>query len=117
MVRFTEKPMRIVKIALLASLLSGCSAFQIAPQQPPAPGPQAQQINRAQSMTLTKLTNISATERGSPDDVERALAAQANAAGAPYYHIIMISETVISGVWYGVATLYGPASTASGAQQ
>lgn len=105
--------MRIVKSALVALLLTGCSAFQTTPQPPPTPGAQAQQINRAQSMTLTKVANITATERGSPDDVERALAAQANAAGAPYYHIIMISETVIPGVWYGTATLYGTATQSS----
>ncbi|WP_437610210.1 biofilm peroxide resistance protein BsmA [Erwinia sp. V71] len=109
--------MRRITYLLLALLLTGCSAFRTTPQPPPAPGPQAQQINRAQSMTLTKLANITATERGSPDDAERALAAQANAAGAPYYHIIMISETVIPGVWYGTATLYGTASATGGTQQ
>jgi len=102
--------MRIVIHLLAALLLSGCSALHTTPQPPPAATSQAQQITRAQSLSLTRLGNISATVRGSPDDAERAIAAKANALGATYYHIIMVSETVVPAMWYATATLYGPSA-------
>lgn len=98
---------------LLTLLLSGCSAFHTTPKPPPPPTAQAQEITRAQSLKLVKLGNITASERGSPDDVQRTLAAKANAMGASYYQIIMVSETVMPGLWYGTATLYGPSTAGS----
>ena len=49
---------------------------------------------------------ISALVRGSPDDAESAIKAQAVAAKADYYVIIMIDETIITGQWYSQAILY-----------
>ncbi|KOC90693.1 biofilm peroxide resistance protein BsmA [Winslowiella iniecta] len=105
--------MRITIHLLLALLLSGCSALNTTPQPPPVATSQAQSITRAQSLSLTRLGNITATVRGSPDDAERAIAAKANALGASYYYIIMVSETVIPAMWYATATLYGPSAAGS----
>ena len=107
--------MRYLMIACLL-LLSGCSALKTTPEAPPPPTSQAQEISRAQSANLPKLGNISVSVRGSPDDAERELAAKANQAGAIYYQIVMIDETVMPGIWYATAILYG-ASTTTGAQQ
>lgn len=41
--------------------------------------------------------------RGSPDDAEDAIEAQAVAAKADYYVITMIDETIITGQWYARA--------------
>jgi hypothetical protein len=49
---------------------------------------------------------VSALVRGSPDDAEEAIKAQAVAAKADYYVIIMIDETIITGQWYSQAILY-----------
>lgn len=49
---------------------------------------------------------VSALVRGSPDDAEDAIKAQAVAAKADYYVIIMIDETIITGQWYSQAILY-----------
>ena len=43
---------------------------------------------------------VSALVRGSPDDAEDAIKAQAIAAKADYYVIIMVDETIITGQWY-----------------
>lgn len=108
--------MRQIPALLVALLLTGCSALTTTPQPPPAATSQAQEITRAQSGTLPRLGTISATVRGSPDDAERELAAKANAAGATYYLIQMVSETVAPGMWYASAILYGPSTAAAGAQ-
>ncbi len=108
--------MRSVLLAL-SLLLGGCAAFTNTPQSPPPPGPQAQEISRAQSGGLPKLGTISATTRGSPDDVQRAIAAKADRAGAVYYQIVMMDETTIPSFWYATAILYGAASNRAGAQQ
>lgn len=101
---------------LFVVLTVGCSQLQTRPESPPAPTSQAQEVTRAQSLNLTvRLGTISVTERGSPDDAERAIAAKANAAGATYYYIQLVSETVMPGLWYSSAILYGP-STAGGTQ-
>lgn len=97
-------------------LLTGCSPLRTQPAPPPAATSQAQEITRAQSMTLQKRGTISVTERGSPDDALRAIAAKANAAGAPWYVVQLVSETVMPGMWYSTATLYGPSTGAGGAQ-
>ena len=89
--------MRYAYLLTMALLVSGCSALKTTPQPPPAPTHQAQ-------------------VRGSPDDAQRALAAEANQRGAVYYQVIMVDETVTPGYWYATAILYG-ASPAAGAQQ
>ena len=78
--------MRRFAALLLVFLLSGCSALQGTPQQ--------------------RMGTISALVRGSPDDAESAIKAQAVAAKADYYVIIMIDETIITGQWYSQAILY-----------
>ncbi|WP_128176191.1 biofilm peroxide resistance protein BsmA [[Pantoea] beijingensis] len=107
--------MRTLLISGLMLLLSGCSIMHTTPRPAPAPTQQAQEIVRAQSTSLPRLGNISATERGSPDDVQRVIAARATAMGASYYMIVALSESVAPGMWYASAILYGP-STATGAQ-
>ncbi|MCP1438507.1 hypothetical protein J3D56_001943 [Erwinia persicina] len=97
-------------------LLTGCSLTQTTPQPPPPVQAQAQEITRAQSTTLTRLGTVSVSVRGSPDDAARAIAAKANEAGAKYYVIQMVSETVMPGRWYSTAVLYGPSANAGGAQ-
>ncbi len=108
--------MRYAYFLALSLLLSSCAAFQDTPKAPPAPTSQAQEISRDQSNGLPKIGNISVNVRGSPDDAEREIAAQANRAGATYYQIVMLSETVMPGLWYSTAILYG-ASTATGTQK
>ena len=98
-------------------LLVGCSQFQTTPEPPPPATSTAQEINRAQSLTLKRLGSITAHVRGSPDDAERAIAEKANAAGATWYQIQMISETVMPGYWYASAILYGPSDDASRTKQ
>ncbi|MEI2265990.1 biofilm peroxide resistance protein BsmA [Erwinia sp. CGal63] len=97
-------------------LLAGCSQFKTTPEPPPPVKAQAQEITRAQSMTLTRLGTVSVSVRGSPDDAQRAIAAKANAAGAKFYLIQMVSETVMPGRWYSTAILYGPSASAGSAQ-
>ncbi|MBJ9999872.1 biofilm peroxide resistance protein BsmA [Erwinia sp. S38] len=97
-------------------LLSACSALKTTPQPPPPPADHAQEIVRAQSTNLIRLGTASVTVRGSPDDAERALAAKANASGASYYLIQLVSETVAPGMWYASAIFYGPSTHAAGAQ-
>ncbi|MBW1215986.1 MULTISPECIES: biofilm peroxide resistance protein BsmA [Pantoea] len=108
--------MRYALLLTLSLFLSGCSLFQDTPKAPPAPTGEAQSITRAQSYGLPKLGTISASVRGSPDDAERAIAARANQAGAVYYQILMVDETITPGIWYTTAILYG-ASPAAGARQ
>lgn len=105
-----------VVILLFVLLAAGCSQFKTKPESPPPPTSQAQEVNRAQSLTLVKISTITVNERGSPDDAERAIAAKANQAGASYYYIQMVSETVMPGLWYASAILYGPPLTAGSAQ-
>ncbi|CAK6488941.1 Lipoprotein BsmA [Pantoea sp. Nvir] len=108
--------MRYAYLLTMALLVSGCSALKTTPQPPPAPTHQAQEITRAQSAGLPRLGSVSTQVRGSPDDAQRALAAEANQRGAVYYQVIMVDETVTPGYWYATAILYG-ASPAAGAQQ
>lgn len=108
--------MRFAYLLVLSLVLAGCSAFQTTPKAPPAPTHQAQEISRAQTAGLPKLGNITASVHGSPDDAQRAIAAQANQAGAAYYQIVALSETVMPGLWYASAILYG-ASPTTGAGQ
>ena len=105
--------MRQIIALLVALLMSGCSAFKTTPQPPPAPPSQAVEITRAQSSNLPRLGTISAEVRGSPDDVGRELAQKANAAGATYYLVQMVSDTVVPAMWYGSAILYGAPSASA----
>ncbi len=99
--------MRYAFFLAVSLLLSGCSAFQTTPKAPPAPTRHSQEITRAQTYGLPKMGTLSVSVRGSPDDAEREIAARANQAGAVYYQIVMIDETVMPGLWYATATLYG----------
>lgn len=105
--------MRPKALLMITLLLGGCSVLHTTPQPPPPLAAQAQEITRAQSMTLTRLGTASVTVRGSPDDAERALAQKANASGASYYLIQLVSETVAPGLWYASAIFYGPAPAAA----
>ena len=105
--------MRPITTLMMALMLSGCSVLQTTPQPLPPPTAQAQEINRAQSMTLTRLGTASVTVRGSPDDAERALAKKANESGARNYLIQLVSETVAPGLWYASAIFYGPPAAAA----
>lgn len=107
--------MRYAFLLFFALLLSGCSVFKDTPEAPPAPTSHAQEISRSQTHGLPRLGSISVSVRGSPDDAEREIDARANQAGAIYYQIVMVDETVMPGLWYATATLYG-ASTAARAQ-
>ena len=95
-------------LLITALLLGGCSVFTTTPQPPPPATNQPQEINRAQSAGLSKIGSTTVTVRGSPDDAERALAARAQAAGATWYQIQFVKETVAPGMWYASALLYGP---------
>ncbi|MTD27592.1 biofilm peroxide resistance protein BsmA [Erwinia sorbitola] len=98
---------RPITALLIALLLSSCSVLKSTPQPPPAPKAQAVEINRAQSGSLPRIGSASVTVRGSPDDAIRALAARANQAGARYYQILLVNETVAPGLWYASAIFYG----------
>ena len=91
---------------LLVSLLGGCSALQGTPQPAPPVADHPQEIRRNQTEGLQRMGTVSALVRGSPDDAEEAIEAQAVAAKADYYVIIMIDETIITGQWYSQAILY-----------
>lgn len=104
--------MRRLLPVLIALLLASCAQFNTTSEPPPA-GATAQEITRAQSMTLTRIGTVSVTERGSPDDAARAIAAKANEAGAKWYVIQLVSETVMPGIWYAKALLYGPSTSGS----
>lgn len=109
--------MRYLPLLLLTLTLSACSTLRQSPEAPPPPTQQAQEINRAQTANLTRLGSITSTSRGSPDDAQREIAKKANASGAAYYHIVALSETVMPGMWYASAVLYGPAASATGSTQ
>ena len=56
---------------------------------------------------LCQAGSVHVVVRGSPDDAQRAIADKANRAGVRWYRIMMISESVIPGRWYGEALFYG----------
>lgn len=98
--------MRRFAALLLMLLLSGCSALQGTPLPAPPVADHPQEIRRNQTEGLQRMGTVSALVRGSPDDAEEAIKAQAVAAKADYYVIIMIDETIITGQWYSQAILY-----------
>ena len=98
--------MRRFAALVLVFLLSGCSALQGTPQPAPPVADHPKDIRRNQTEGLQRMGTVSALVRGSPDDAEEAIKAQAVAAKADYYVIIMIDETIITGQWYSQAILY-----------
>jgi hypothetical protein len=90
----------------LLCLLNACSLLKTTPEPPPAPTNKAQEVVRAQTTTLTKIGSVSADVVGSPMDVERAIRHKANEAGAHYYLILLISDSIRPGRWYSEAILY-----------
>ena len=98
--------MRRFAALLLMLVLGGCSALEGTPQPAPPVADHPQEIRRNQTEGLQRMGTISALVRGSPDDAESAIKAQAVAAKADYYVIIMIDETIITGQWYSQAILY-----------
>ncbi|WP_253380147.1 biofilm peroxide resistance protein BsmA [unidentified bacterial endosymbiont] len=105
-IRKRDKVMRSLTALLLVSLLSGCNALQGTPQPAPPVADHPQEIRRNQTEGLQRMGTISALVRGSPDDAEEAIKAQAVAAKADYYVVIMIDETIVTGQWYSQAILY-----------
>ena len=97
---------RAMLLLLITLGLSACSAFQVTPAPPPPIKPYAQEINRAQSLNLQKVGTVSAQVFGSPMDVKAEIKRKADASGAPYYLIIMMSDSVYPGIWYANALLY-----------
>jgi hypothetical protein len=55
---------------------------------------------------LQKVGTVSAQVFGSPMDIEAEIQRRANASGAPYYLIIMLSDSIYPGTWYANALLY-----------
>lgn len=98
--------MRRFAALLLTLALGGCSVLEGSPQPAPPVADHPQEIRRNQTEGLQRMGTISALVRGSPDDAESAIKAQAVAAKADYYVIIMIDETIITGQWYSQAILY-----------
>ncbi|MCV2535477.1 biofilm peroxide resistance protein BsmA [Enterobacter wuhouensis] len=98
--------MRRFAALLLVLLLSSCSVLQGTPQPAPPIADHPQEIRRNQTEGLQRMGTVSALVRGSPDDAEDAIKAQAIAAKADYYVIIMVDETIITGQWYSQAILY-----------
>ena len=98
--------MRRFASLLLVMLLSACSVLQGTPQPAPPVADHPQEIRRDQSNGVQRIGTVSALVRGSPDDAEDAIEAQAVAAKADYYVITMIDETIITGQWYAQGILY-----------
>src|SRR5690606_902092 len=105
-IRKRDRFMRRLTALLLVSLLSGCSILQGTPEPAPPVTDHPQEIRRNQTEGLQRLGTVSAMVRGSPDDAEDAIEAQAVAAKADYYVITMIDETIITGQWYAQGILY-----------
>ncbi|RPH28526.1 biofilm peroxide resistance protein BsmA [Buttiauxella warmboldiae] len=101
-----EMIMRLLFALLLATTLSACSVLQGTPQPAPPVTDSPQEIQRYQTQGLTKTGTVTALERGSPMDTERALKEKAVAAKADYYVIVLNDETVVPGQWYAQAILY-----------
>ncbi|MDA5544786.1 MULTISPECIES: biofilm peroxide resistance protein BsmA [Yersinia] len=97
---------RAMVFLLITLGLSACSAFHVTPAPPPVAQPYAQEITRAQSLNLQKVGSVSAQVFGSPMDIEAEIKRRANASGAPYYLIIMMSDSIYPGIWYANALLY-----------
>lgn len=93
-------------LLMLALLLSGCAVLQGTPEPPPPLTHPPQEIRRNQTQSLHKIGSVSALVRGAPSDAEAVIRAKAAAAGADYYVIVLVDETVIPAQWYAQAVLY-----------
>ncbi|WAT00927.1 biofilm peroxide resistance protein BsmA [Rouxiella chamberiensis] len=100
------KGVRRLGVAIFLCTLTACSLLQTTPTPPPAPTSSAQEVQRSQTGTLTKIGSVSADVIGSPMDVEREIRHKANAAGARYYQILLVSDTIRPGRWYSEAILF-----------
>lgn len=98
--------MRRFASLIAALLLSACSVLQGTPQPAPPVADHPQEIRRDQTQGLQRMGIVSALVRGSPDDAIDEIRAQAVAAKADYYVILMVDETVVTGQWYSQAILY-----------
>ena len=87
---------------LLVLMLSACSALQGTPQPAPPVTDHPQEIRRDQTQGLQRIGSVSTMVRGSPDDA----LAEAVAAKADYYVVVMVDETIVTGQWYSQAILY-----------
>lgn len=105
-IRRDEKTMRALPCLLFALLLSGCTVLEGKPQSAPPVSDHPQEIRRNQTQDLREIGAVSVTVLGSPMDVEDAIKAKAVTAGANYYVIIMMDDTIIPGRWFGRALLY-----------
>ena len=101
-----EKTARALGLGIILATLTACSVLQTTPTPPPAPTSHAQEVQRSQTSTLTKIGSVSADVIGSPMDVERAIRHKADAAGARYYQILLVSDTIRPGRWYSEAILF-----------
>lgn len=98
--------MRRLAPLLWVLLLSGCSVLQGTPTPPPPVSDTPQEIRRDQTGGLTRIGTVSVQMPGAPSDIEAQIRAKAVAAGADYYVILMIDETILTGQWYSQAILY-----------
>ena len=98
---------RLILTVFLIFGLSGCALLTPAPAPRPPLQPYAQELSKNMTYDLCKTAEVHVVVRGSPDDAQRAIAEKANRTGVRWYRIIMISETVIPGQWYGEAIFYG----------
>lgn len=95
-----------IKPLLLALLLCGCTVLEGTPEPPPPLADGPQEIRRNQTQGLLKIGSVSVLVRGAPSDAEAAIRAKAVAAGADYYVITLVDETVIPAQWYSQAVMY-----------
>lgn len=101
------KKLLIVPALLLSLSLTACSVMEGSPESPPSPTPgHAQEIKRTQTGSLERMGTISATVYGSPMNAAEVIQKRADEAGANYYYVIMVDETVMPGRWYTQAILY-----------
>ncbi|EMR9137531.1 biofilm peroxide resistance protein BsmA [Salmonella enterica subsp. enterica serovar Braenderup] len=105
-IRKRDRVMRRFASLIAALLLSACSVLQGTPQPAPPVADHPQEIRRDQTQGLQRMGIVSALVRGSPDDAIDEIRAQAVAAKADYYVILMVDETVVTGQWYSQAILY-----------
>lgn len=105
-IRRDVKTMRALLSVLFALLLSSCAALEGKPQPAPPVSDHPQEIRRDQTQALREIGAVSVAVMGSPMDVEDAIKAKAVAAGADYYVIVSMDDTIFPGRWLGRALLY-----------
>lgn len=97
---------RCLGALVLLCMLNACSLLKTTPEPPPPPTAKAQEVVRAQTTRLTEIGHVTANVMGSPMDVEQAIQQKADQAGAHYYLILLISDTIMPSRWYSEAILY-----------